>query len=174
MTGIRRFYRKLGWLGVALLVVSCADTAIFGIWLVRGQRDVIETPGPIDQKVTELGGPCMAVKQHEYVKYGPLGLGDCNVHYTNAAQTSATVTLQIFRGDTPIIVTAEAVTDGGPLASLSWRVTRSTSRAHAIGGQPSICRLLHPVRYRWRACGAPNGDLSRLIGAQAKMREAAN
>jgi hypothetical protein len=83
-------------------------------------------PGQIAPEVTKLGGPCLAVKQHQYAKYGPLGIGDCKVHYTNVEQTAATVTFQFVRNRSWMVVTADVVTNGGPLATLSWRVTRST------------------------------------------------
>ena len=126
MPDVGRFNRELRWLGVALLLYACTQAAIFGVTLVRRQSDVVERPGQIDREVTKLGGPCLAVKEHEYAKYGPLGIGDCTVDYTNVAHTAATVTLQFVRGMSWVIVTADVVTDGGPLPSLNWRVTHST------------------------------------------------
>jgi hypothetical protein len=122
---LRLFNRELRWLGVASLLFACAQAAIFGVTLVRHQSDVVEMPGQIDRDVTKLGGPCLAVKEREYAKYGPLGIGDCKVHYTNAAQTAATVMVQFVRGMSWVIVSADVATDDGPLASLNWRVTNS-------------------------------------------------
>jgi hypothetical protein len=126
MPDVRHFTRELRWLGVASLIWASAQVAILGVALVRNRSDMVEEPGQIAQDVTKLGGPCLAVKELEYGKYGPLGIGDCKVHYTNVDQTAATVTFQFVRGMSWVIVTADAVTDGGPLASLNWRVTRST------------------------------------------------
>lgn len=125
MPGIRHFSRELRWFGVASLFCASAQVAIFGVTLARHHSDEVERPGQIPREVTKLGGPCVAVKELEYTKYGPLGIGDCKVHYTNVARTSATVTFQFVRDMSWVIVTADAVTDGGPLASLNWRVTRS-------------------------------------------------
>jgi hypothetical protein len=125
MPSIRHFSRELRWFGVAALLCASAQVAIFGITLARHQSDEVERPGQISGEVTKLGGPCLAVKDLEYAKYGPLGIGDCKVHYTNVAQTTATVTFQFVRDMSWVIVTADAVTDGGPLASFNWRVTRS-------------------------------------------------
>ena len=125
MPSIGHFSSKLRWFGVASLLCASAEVAIFGVMLARHQTDEVERPGQIPRDVTKLGGPCLPVKDLEYAKYGPLTIGDCKVHYTNAARTAATVTFQFVRGMSWVIVTADAVTDGGPLASLNWRVTRS-------------------------------------------------
>jgi hypothetical protein len=99
--------------------------AIFGITLMRNASDVVEKPGQLAAD-GKLGGPCLAIKEFEYAKHGPIGIGDCRVHYTNDSQTAAKVTLQFIRNNSWVIVAADAVTGSGPLASLDWHVIRNT------------------------------------------------
>jgi hypothetical protein len=133
MFNVPHFGRELQWPAFAALL--CAF-AIFVVTLMRNRSDVaVEKSGHIARAVTELGGPCLAIKQLEYAKYGPLGLGDCEVRYTNNDKTAATVTLQFARNNSWVLVTADVVTDGGPLASLKWRVTRSAETLRDAGGK---------------------------------------
>ena len=126
---VRYFSRELRWLGVVLLFCAFAEAAVLGVTLMRHRSDVVEQPGELAKDVTKLGGPCLAITQFEYAKYGPLGIGDCKVHYTNQDETAATVTLQIVRNNSWALVTADVMTDGAPLASLNWRVIRSAERS---------------------------------------------
>lgn len=114
--------------GVRWFFVSCisAQMAVLGITLMLSPKDVVEQPGQISKDASKLGGPCLAIKQFEYAKHGPQGIGDCQVQYTKRDQTAAKVTLEIFRRNSWTIVTADVVTDGGPLASLNWRVIPGT------------------------------------------------
>ena len=125
MLSIRRFSRELRWFGAASLLCESVQVAVLGVGQIRQPADEVEIPGQLPQDVTKLGGPCLAIKDFEYAKYGPLGIGDCKVHYTNFARTAATVTFQFVRDMSWVTVTADAVADGGALASLNWRVTHS-------------------------------------------------
>jgi hypothetical protein len=124
MLGIRHFRRELRLVGVASLLYLCAEGTLLGRSLLH-RTDFVEEPEQIERDVTTPGNPCTTVKYHEYAKHVPLLIGHCWGHYTNTTKTAATVTLHIFRGMQWISVEADAVTDGGPLAPLSWRVIRS-------------------------------------------------
>ena len=121
VSAIARFNRELRLLGIAASLYVGVQMLLVGIALMRPVESV--APGQIERNVTKLGGPCMAVKAWAYDRYGPLGIGECSVRYTNAAKTVATVELQIFRSALRASVTADTATSGGPLASLNWRVT---------------------------------------------------
>jgi hypothetical protein len=130
MFSLGRFNRELRWFGIASLLSASAEIAILaagGTTLLRNHSDMVEVevPGQIASDVTKLGGPCLTIEQYEYAKYGPVGIGSCEVNYTNNDKTAATVSLQFFRAHSWVIVTADVVTSGPPLASLNWRVVRA-------------------------------------------------
>lgn len=108
---------------IPLSLFACYQVFFLSAWL-HHRVGLVESER-IDRDVSKLGGPCMAVQSWEYEKLGSIGIGACSVRYTNAAQTAATVELQIFRRNAWAGATADTVTDGGPLASLKWRVIRS-------------------------------------------------
>jgi hypothetical protein len=132
MLGFARFDRKQRWLVIASVIYFFFEAAIFlPGWfpLLRDHKVITEAPGKLAVDVNALGGPCMAVKHHEYAKYGSVGVGACNVRYTNASNTAALVTLLFFRRNSWTVITADVVTDASPLASLKWRVLRSVERS---------------------------------------------
>jgi hypothetical protein len=118
---ISSFRRELKILGALSLLFLGLQIFWFGASLRH--PDILVEPGEIERDVTTLGGPCMAAKRWAYDKLGPVGIGECSAHFTNAARTAAKVKVQIFVRTFWASVTADTVTDGGPLASLNWRVT---------------------------------------------------
>lgn len=112
-------------LGLLAVVYISVQVFFFGTSLVHHTALVAEKPGYIERDVTKLGGPCMAVEDYEFHKYGPVGIGKCWFHYTNDTETAATVIFHILRGTQWVSVTARTTTDGGPLATLNWRVIRT-------------------------------------------------
>lgn len=125
MPGITPFGHQRHLLGLPLFAYICVQAALFGVLLMHRTGVVAEKPGQIERDVTKLGGPCMAIEDYEFHKYGPLRIGKCWVHYTNPTGTSATVIFHIFHGMQWVSVMAETMTNGGPLASLNWRVIRT-------------------------------------------------
>jgi hypothetical protein len=57
------------------------------------------------------------------------------VTYTNPTKTAAVVEAEIWQGEFEAHVGADTATDGGPLASLNWRVVDGVKTAWQIAGQ---------------------------------------
>jgi hypothetical protein len=118
-----RFKREIQAFGVVSILCLSAQAAV-EVW--KGRRDVTVEPGDIAQNVGSLGGPCEALVQFAYGKYHyAFGIGQCRVRYKNAENDHAIVKLEMFRESQSATLYAEAVSDGGPLASLNWRILRS-------------------------------------------------
>jgi hypothetical protein len=115
---------------IIFFLFVCSQISWLAILL---HRPALVQPGQIDRDVTNLGGPCMAVKQWEYVRHGPIGFGNCRIRYKDS-RTAATVELQITQGTLGALATADTVTDDGPLASLKWRVTHGEETPWQVVG----------------------------------------